>query len=176
MKQNNTDITVKDLIKKYTDAISIRQEHIDFYQRQIETEKAKINSFKEKVKVLTDVFEDVNLNTEQNKFKLFSNVNRGEDKWGGLCTLTSDMVRSLTTKDLVAIKTEDLKFSDLSPKGQYNKCTTPIKPLTSEQLASFEETKKTIKSLKDALEKHGNTSLFLDIQYNTDSTWPTDLW
>jgi flagellar capping protein FliD len=62
------------------------------------------------------------------------------------------------------MKTEDLKFNDLTSKGQFNKCTSPIAPLTTEQIKALTSTCKTtesaldkaIKSLKDTLDKQNN--------------------
>jgi len=146
MKQNNTDITVKDLIKKYTDAICARQAHVDFYQKQIETERATISSFKEKINVLTDTLTDLGLNKEPNKFKPASNItNRGEEKWEGLFKLAPDCIKPLSV--------EDLKYNDLTSKGQYNKTTSPIAPLTTEQINSLSAlNKQNLSRLEEALE------------------------
>lgn len=176
MKHNNTDITVNDLIKKYTDAISVRQAHVDFYQKQIETEKATINSFKEKINVLTDTLTDLGLNKEPNKFKPVSNVNRGDEKWEGLWSLQPDKGTTM--------KTEDLKFNDLTSKGQFNKCTSPIAPLTPEQIQALTKIQPTnesaldraIKSLKDTLDKQNNKSVSIDILCDTGyQLWPHPL-
>jgi hypothetical protein len=144
---------INNLLIDYNKKIDILQNNINNKQKLIETDKAAISSFKEKINVLHEVLHE--LNELQGK-----------------------------TKDL-----SELKFNDLTPKGQCNAVATPIKPLTEEQIKQFNintkhfETKNQSDLLNKALKKledinkntNGSCSYFWDIQYSDDAKWPMDL-
>ena len=153
--KNTPTTAVNNLLIDYNKKIDYLNSQIAYNQKLIETDKATISSFKEKINILHEVLNELNVLTGDNT------------------------TAPKATKDI-----SQLKFSDLTPRGQYNASTSPIKPLTEEQIKKFSETfnkqNNSSKVLDDALKAlEANTikgSLCLvDIKYNDHEKWPMDM-
>ena len=145
---------VNNLLIDYNKKIDYLNSQIAYNQKLIETDKATISSFKEKINTLHEVLSELN-------------------------ALTSDNTTApKATKDI-----SQLKLSDLTPRGQYNATNNPIKPLTEDQIKNFNAAYNTqqnnSKILEDALKSleslSKDTYCFVDVKYNDHEKWPMDM-
>ena len=154
MKTTHTT-AVNNLLIDYNKKIDYLNSQITYNQKLIESDKATISSFKEKINILHEVLNELNVLTG------------------------NDTTATKTTKDI-----SQLKLSDLTPQGQCNTINNPVKPLTEEQIKKFSETfnkqNNNSKVLDDALKAlEANASkgsfCFVDVKYNDEAKWPMDM-
>ena len=152
---------VNNLLIDYNKKIDYLNSQIAYNQKLIETDKAAISSFKEKINTLHEVLSELNALI-------------GNDATAPKATLDPK-----ATKDI-----SSLKFNDITPRGQYNAINNPIKPLTEEQIKKFSETfnkqNNSSKFLEDALKSleaniSKDTYCFVDVKYNDHEKWPMDM-
>ena len=146
---------VNNLLIDYNKKIDYLNSQIAYNQKLIETDKATISSFKEKINILHEVLNELNVLTG------------------------NDTTAPKATKDI-----SQLKLNDITPRGQCNAINNPIKPLTEEQIKKFSETfnkqNNSSKVLDDALKAlEANTNkgsfCFVDVKYNDEAKWPMDM-
>ena len=146
---------VNNLLIDYNKKIDYLNSQIAYNQKLIETDKATISSFKEKINTLHEVLSELN------------------------ALIGNDATAPKATKDI-----SQLKVSDLTPQGQCNTINNPIKPLTEEQIKKFSETfnkqNNSSKFLEDALKSleaniSKDTYCFVDVKYNDHEKWPMDM-
>lgn len=165
---SNEQTGITNLIAKYNNKIELCKQQIDFNQKQIETDRATIGRYQEKIIQLKEIAADLKeLSTEQ-KNKC---TNKGDQKWAGLNQLTNEKLKFLTTSDI-----------------NLNRCTSEIKPLTTNQIAEFAANAFEEISLEDILKRLTAANSFesyikppvtksnsrVDITYSSDALWPLE--
>jgi chromosome segregation ATPase len=146
---------VNNLLIDYNKKIDYLNSQIAYNQKLIETDKATISLFKEKINTLHEVLNELNVLT------------------------SNDTTAPKVTKDI-----SQLKLSDITPRGQCNAINNPIKPLTEEQIKKFSETfnkqnnsskvlEDALKSLEATIDK--DSYYLIDVKYNDEAKWPMDL-
>lgn len=147
---------INNLLIDYNKKIDYLNSQIAYNQKLIETDKATISSFKEKINILHEVLNELNVLTG------------------------NDTTAPKVTKDI-----SQLKFNDITPRGQFNTTTSPIKPLTEDQIKSLNTIhnpyqQNSSKVLEDALKSleatiDKDSYYLIDIKYNDEAKWPMDM-
>ena len=151
MKTTHTT-AVNNLLIDYNKKITDLQGHIEYNQKLIEKDKATISFFKEKINVLHEVLNELNVLTgnDTTATKDISKLKFNDLTPQGQCNANNNPIKPLTEEQIK-------KFSET-----FNKQNNSSKVLDD-----------ALKALETNASK--GSFCFVDVKYNDEAKWPMDM-